>query len=192
MSSALTENRIYFASLAHGLILDCSCGEGLFANILKKRGTVVGIDIDKNYLFKAPYENKVLCSVTNLPFKENTFDFVWACAIIEHVKDDCIPEIIRVGKIIVFLTPNKNSPLELIRRMMGLRGTWEKAGHVRLYSVNELSKYGKIYGDTCGLPKRSFWMKIFPSRFWLFAPQLSHAIFLYINKNEGRKTRQRN
>jgi len=187
VSSALSENRIYFANMARGLILDCGCGTGLFANILKKRGSVVGIDIDKNYLFKAPYEHKVLCSVTNLPFKANTFDFVWAHAIIEHVKDDCIPEIIRVGKSSVFLTPNKNSPLELIRRMMRKRGTWETPDHVRLYTVTELNMYGKVYGDSCGLPKRSFWTKIFPKRFWIFVPILSHAIFLYVNKSEMQR-----
>ena len=172
--------------MARGLILDCGCGTGLFANILKKRGPVVGIDVDKNYLLKTPYEHKVLCSVTNLPFKTHAFDFVWAHAIIEHVKDDCIPEIIRVGKSSVFLTPNKDSPLELIRRIMRKKGTWETPDHVRLYTVGELGMHGKVYGDGCGLPKRSFWTKIFPNRFWLFVPRLSHAIFLYVNKSEMR------
>jgi len=43
MSTELTENRIYFANMASGLILDCGCGIGLFAEILKKHGAVVGI-----------------------------------------------------------------------------------------------------------------------------------------------------
>lgn len=185
MSGGITENRIYFANITCGLILDVGCGVGDFAKILKKRGMVVGVDINKDYLIKAPYERKLLCSIADLPFKTDAFDFVWASAVIEHVKEGCIPEVIRVGKHAVFLTPNKNSPLDLIMRLLGKKGTWETPDHVRLYTVGELKNYGKIYGDSFGLPKRNFWTRIpIPKRFWLFMPRLSHAIFLYVNKRQ--------
>jgi len=184
MSSALTENRVYFAKLAYGLILDCGCGFGLYAKILKKRGRVVGADINKNSLINVPYQHKVLCSITNLPFKTDAFDFAWTCAVIEHVKENCILEVIRTGKHAIFLTPNKNSPLELIRKLMGKKGTWETPDHERLYTVSELKKYGKVFGDSCGLPKRSLWIMLLPNRLWLFLPRLSHSIILYSDKKK--------
>lgn len=180
MSSSLTNNRIYFANLASGLILDCGCGVGSYSSILKKRGEVVGGDINKDYLINSPYEHKILCSATNLPFQRKVFDFVWASGIIEHVKQDCIKEIIYTGKSIVFLTPNKNSPLELLRKLIGKKGTWEIPDHVRLYTIGELKEFGKIYGTSCGLPKRSFWLKILPKHFWFYTPALSHDAVLWV------------
>lgn len=187
MSSALSESTLFFSNFAHGLILDAGCGIGLFAETLKKHGNVVGVDIKRAYLKVADYEDKVLCSVGNLPFRSEAFDFIWACAVIEHVKEDCVLEIARVGKNTVFLTPNKNSPLELMRRIMGKKGKWEVPDHVRLYTIDELEGYGKVLGGACGLPKRSLWLKFLPLRFWLLMPKLSHTIFLIQEKNGLRK-----
>ena len=38
---------------------------------------------------------------------------------IEHVKDDCIEEIMRVGKHIIITTPNKHSPLNVLNVLLG-------------------------------------------------------------------------
>lgn len=70
-------------------------------------------------------------------------------AIIEHVWEDCIKEIIRVGKHVVFVAPNRYSPVDLLKRIVG-KGWWSTPGHVRLYGVRELEKYGKVYGDNSG------------------------------------------
>jgi SAM-dependent methyltransferase len=179
MSSALSTNTIYFALFAHDLILDCGCGVGFFREILESLGEVVGIDISKRNLELSGYRNRVLCSATHLPFKDRCFDFVWACAVIEHVKEDCIPEISRVGNQTVFLTPNPNSPLNLLNTLLN-RGGWFKnyPGHVHAYSIKELKKYGRVYGGSCGLPLRSFWQRIFPDLFWLLFPSFCHTIFL--------------
>lgn len=119
VSSALDKNWLRFANMAKGLILDCGCGIGLWREALESKGDVIGVDVNRKYLKMSLYGNRVLCSVVHLPFRKGIFDFVWACAVIEHVKDDCIEEITRVGKRIVITTPNKRSPLNLLNRLLG-------------------------------------------------------------------------
>ena len=188
MDYGIPEMRVYFSQFAHGIILDAGCSMGGYAKILKKRGVVIGIDIDRPALKKAPYDHKILASVTNLPFKTEIIDFVWATAVIEHLVADCILEIIRVGKEIFFLTPNKNAPIDVLRRLLGRKGTWESPDHVRLYTIGELKKFGKIYGEGLGLPKRSFWGKFpFVNRFCLYMPRLSYIIFLYVEKKQFKR-----
>lgn len=182
VSSALDENWLYFANMAKGLILDCGCGTGIWRETLESKGEVIGVDVNRKYLEKSLYANTVLCSVTHLPFKDKIFDFVYAYAVIEHVKDDCIEEIIRVGENIIITTPNKSSPLNLLNRLLR-RGSWfspKYPTHVRSYGIKELKKYGRVYGCSCGLPKRSFWLKFFPMRFWILFPSLSHSLLLEI------------
>jgi len=180
MSSTLDKNWLHFANMAEGLILDCGCGTGLWKETLEAKGDVIGVDVNRKYLEKSLYANVVFCSVTHLPFKNRVFDFVWACAVIEHVEDDCIEEIIRVGKHVVFTTPNKRSPLNALNRLLGRPHWFSGLGHVRAYGTKELKKYGRVYGCSCGLPKRSFWLKIFPTRFWISFPSLSHSLVLKI------------
>ena len=180
--SGLLPNRVHFAKLAHGLILDCGCGKGLFKQILETRGEVVGVDACKQNLMISGYKTRVLCSATHLPFKERCFDFVWACALIEHIKEDCVQEVCTVGKKkIVFLTPNPYSPLNILNELLGLGGWFSTdtcPDHVRAYAITELKGYGKVYGDSCGVCR---FYNLVPS-FWKFFPWLSHTIFLVVDK----------
>lgn len=174
MRSELSNLRIEFASRMSGMILDCGSGDGVYHQYLK--GNIVSLDIDIDALHKIEGA-RIIASVHKLPFKDNAFDSVWACAIIEHVIDDCIPEFIRVvkkGGQLAILTPNRYSPIDIIRRFFRMHTWYSCEGHVRLYSVKELEKYGKVYGEIRFIPILS---KIFRSN-----PRLSHSILLYINK----------
>jgi len=162
--------------VARGLIPDCGCGEGLYSKILSSKGEVLGTDIEKKYLVKSLYSMKVVCSITHLPFVNKVFDFTWVCAVIEHVKDDCIEEVIRISKKAVFVTPNKHSPADFFKGLVG-KDTWAfLPGHVRLYGIGELKKYGKVYGDGPGISEL---VRLLPSRFWLLLPRLSDTLILY-------------
>jgi len=162
-----------------GLILDCGCGEGLYTPYLK--GDVVFLDLDFGALSKLEGK-RVQASVVNLPFKDDTFDSLWGCAIIEHVREDCIPEFIRVvkdGGQVALLTPNRYSPIDLVRRALGMWNWYSHEGHVRLYSVGELRKYGDVYGEIRSLP-------IFnglSSRY----PRLGHTILLHIRVKKNQR-----
>jgi len=48
VSSALTENRLLFAKMASGLILDCGCGRGLYRDVLGVREKLLVPTLKKN------------------------------------------------------------------------------------------------------------------------------------------------
>lgn len=174
MKSILTNLRIEFATKMSGLILDCGNGEGIYRQYLK--GDVIQLDIDINELKKLE-GHRVLASVHKLPFKNDVFDSIWGCAIIEHVKEDCIQELIRVSKRggqLAILTPNRLSPIDIFRRLIKITNWYSYEGHVRLYSVGEIEKYGDVYGEVSFIP--------FLDKFFRLFPRLSHSIMLYIKK----------
>lgn len=179
MESVLSELRIEFASRMSGLILDCGSGDGIYMPYLK--GNVISLDIDTNALYKLDGE-RIQASASMLPFKSDVFDNIWACAVIEHISEDCIPELVRVvknGGHVAILTPNRLSPIDVIRRLLKMYNWYSHEGHVRLYSVGELEKYCKtykykIYGEVRFMP---ILRHIFRSH-----PRLSHSVLVYIEK----------
>lgn len=84
------------------VILDYACGIGQVGRMLKERGAdVVGIDVSEKLLQVARKYIKVQnADAKNLPFEENTFDYVLAFMVL-HVIDDvdkALSEIHRVLK----------------------------------------------------------------------------------------------
>jgi SAM-dependent methyltransferase len=185
MSSGLGSNSTYFTKLTYGSILDCGCGLGQYRERLEQRGHVVAIDINRLYLQLSKYENVVLASTTHLPFRNVCFDNVWASAIIDHIREDCLPEIMRVGKQGVVIVPNPDSPIDFFHRLYG-KETWYSPkwhpDHVRRYTIKQLKRFGKVYGCDIGIPPRNFWSHIIPGRLWILFPRLCHTITMFFSK----------
>lgn len=162
--SAITPLRKQVAQKMHGLVLDIGSGKGLWGAFLGRSQRIVRLDIEAQ-TFEGDWGQKILGSAVHLPFANSTFDSVWACAVIEHVIEDTIPEFIRVtkpGGRVAILTPNKRSPKDWLRRLTG-RPTWiEREGHVRLYSVSELRQHGPVRGEIWGLPLLDPLLRQFP------------------------------
>lgn len=75
------------------LILDAGCGTGIILGHLKRYGLPLGVDISKDAISFSHLRghNKILCaSITDLPFADNSFDFISALTVIcqLQVKDD--------------------------------------------------------------------------------------------------------
>ena len=153
MRSKVTKYRIKCAQDLHGRILDLGAGEGDFTQYLKD--DVISLEPDFGNLRKITGNKKIVGTAVKLPFPDNTFDGIWSCAVLEHVEINYIPEAIRVtklGGIIYILTPNRNSLYEPIKRHFGIGDDMWGEGHVRLYSVYELKKYGKVRGEVWWAP----------------------------------------
>ena len=188
MRSMATKLRRDLAGQLSGRILDIGCGEDLFGPCLRREGNeVISVDIDVEELRKLPGIG-VVASCADMPFPDDYFDGVWACAIIEHVAEDTLPEMVRVtrpGGRIIAVTPNRRSPWDRLKRLVGLN-TWdENEGHVRIYSSEELAVFGEVHGEVVFLPvpllRRFFWNH----------PNVAHALIVDVRVTDEVKDKVR-
>ena len=86
------------------VILDCGCGFGSFYNLTKDYNTLY-FDFSMNLLKKFEKKhtlktNKICGDISNLPFKDNSFDLILCINVLEHIRDykKALMEIKRVLK----------------------------------------------------------------------------------------------
>lgn len=181
-------------------LLEIGCGRGFYIKNMSELfpdNEIVGIDLKDDYLkiAKESIKNKKVkllkADATKLPFADKSFDKIIASEILEHIDNEvlAIKEMRRVLKdkgTIVITVPNKNFPFNwdpinwilqklfkthLPANIWWLSGIW--AGHVRLYSKEELVK--KLETEKFKVEK--IWGAV---RFCL---PFSHFIFYGIGKN---------
>ena len=66
-----------------GRILDLGSGTGLLSDFLNKE--IIGVDFSINMLKKSKNKNRILGDAENLPFKNNTFDFVLSFTLLQNL-----------------------------------------------------------------------------------------------------------
>jgi hypothetical protein len=186
MRSLATRRRVELARQLRGRILDCGCGDGLFQPYLRRPGNqVIALDTDEEAMSTVP-GTRVVASCAHMPFRDDYFDAVWACAVIEHVPEETLAEMVRVvhpGGRIVAVTPNRHSPFDPLKRICGLKTWKENVGHVRLYDAAELRFYGQVSGETRFLPMLG----------WFFRrhPELAHVLVVEVQVTEPLKEKIR-
>ena len=102
-----------FSGLAKGKILDLGCGDGDYSRRLKELGfEVTSGDIDAaRFKYKNEIEFKH-CDITKeMPFADNTFDYVLLMEVVEHLRNPYtviqeINRIIKKGGSLILSTPN--------------------------------------------------------------------------------------
>lgn len=186
MHSILSKLRVRLARKLRGRILDCGSGGDLFGPIFRAGGNeVVSLDVDFRALLCTP-GLRVVGDCARLPFADDCFDAVWAAAVIEHVRQDTLPEMIRVtrpGGSVVAITPNRRSPFDCLKRVTGL-ATWDShPSHVRLYNLEELQQYGPVHGELVWLPGLEWF-------FWRY-PRLAHVWILDLEVTPALKQKAR-
>lgn len=140
-------------------VLDVGCYDGFISEKIAKEGNdVIGLEISKEGV-KSCNNRGIKCLEQNLekkfPFKENTFDVVFAGEIIEHVfdTDKLLQEIKRVLKpegSLVITTPNIAALTRRLRLLLGrnphidiglISPQGEKsAGHIRYFTIKSLEQ----------------------------------------------------
>lgn len=141
--------------LKKGSFLDIGCSTGVWGEYWIKNGwEVFGIDIDKVHL-KESEKKGIKTSYCDLnkdkmPYKDNTFDLIFAGEVIEHLidTDGFIKELYRCVKpcgFVLLTTPNLVSFENRIRSLMGIYPIWvdyrlHGSGHIRAYTPSILRR----------------------------------------------------
>jgi ubiquinone/menaquinone biosynthesis C-methylase UbiE len=92
-------------------VLDAGCGNGVIINNLPKIfKKTAGLDMSEESL-KYVKAEKILASITSIPFADNSFDLLICSEVLEHLKDEdyfaTVKELQRVAKKYIILTfPN--------------------------------------------------------------------------------------
>lgn len=180
----------------NSLVLDIGCGDGTISVLIRelKNCKVVGVDISSNALKLAKKKDIEVIQHNleePLPFKDSSFDCVFAGEIIEHIFDTdfFVREIWRVlkphGKLIV-TTPNLAGLGSRISLLLGKkpwminnRLTSESAGHIRYFVAKDLVelledngfKVVKLTGDC---------VKILPNLCIKFLSDLEPSLSLHL------------
>ncbi|MFC1627309.1 class I SAM-dependent methyltransferase [Patescibacteria group bacterium] len=141
-------------------ILDVGCGVGTISFYLAKKGfNIVGIDISSKAIKTAreTASNLALNKNTSFSFgdiqsfklkKKNLFDLIICSEVIEHLKNDektlkKLHGYLKPKGILLVSVPSKNAPLY----RSGIAKKFDKeVGHLRRYSIKELTKIVKGVG----------------------------------------------
>lgn len=177
--SEISKYRIECAGKMTGKVLDVGGGLGAYLPYFNATHVTV-LDSDEQTLFRLNHDDKVLADAVNLPFDDNSFDNIWACAVCQYFNiDKFIKEAKRVcldGGFIYILVPNAKSPWDKIKKLFGMKVWADQEGIYSQYSVCDLSKYGKVYGEIRFLP----FEKLFRNNL-----KTAHTLMLVI-KNEKK------
>jgi ubiquinone/menaquinone biosynthesis C-methylase UbiE len=101
--NALIPKQVYFF-MEHlnpgGKILDVGCAGGRESKVLTEKGfNVVGIDLVDEFLDEAkknaPKAEFIKMDLLNIDFPKESFDGIWASAVLLHIKKEDIPNILK-------------------------------------------------------------------------------------------------
>lgn len=146
-------------------VLDAGCGRGFYVSsfcqfdFIQK---ITGIDLRLEHIKKAqkfftdPRVTLQAEDIYQLPFKENSFDFIVSSEVMEHLPDDvralkALHKITKKGGTLIVTVPHKNYPFlwdplnwilekffntHINKNIWWLAGIW--ADHERLYTIDQI------------------------------------------------------
>jgi len=217
---SLDENKFYIFKVfrelktftkTNSISLDVGCADGSFSKMLRDElgFTTYGIDISKDVVELAKKNNVIAIQHDlnkNLPYKNNSFDVIIACEIIEHIfdTDKLISEFNRVLKkdgIIIISTPNLASLTNRIRLLFGLYPEYvpqynaTSPLHIRAYTIPILKKQLESHGfkiiniTSPNIPfpmirnNIPFWIKNIAYKLGDYLPSFSSHIIMTLSKS---------
>jgi SAM-dependent methyltransferase len=133
-----------------GFILDAGCNNFFYTNILKNDfRNIICIDINEPEKSLARENLFTLGSIEKLPYKNNTFDFIYCFSVIQFINNDrsVFEEFYRVlkpeGKLLITV-PTCRSPFRIIREMEIRYAVYKwseyNLAHHHYYSIEDIEK----------------------------------------------------
>ena len=156
--------------------LDVGCGEGNFIHHLRRQnviGSLVAVDLDDRKLRLAKWQypdcTYLNADIKNLNFKDNTFDYVIASEVLEHIPAplEAIREIQRVAKkdaYFIFSVPHE----PFFRWGNVVRGKYRQKGgrtptHVNFWMLSEFKRFISGFVEI----EEVYWLSVFPWMLYL-------------------------
>lgn len=177
--SEITRYRVECARKMTGRVLDVGGGLGAYLPFFNASHVTV-LDVDRETLDKLEHDDKVVADATQMPFDDDSYDNIWACAVCQYFDiQKFIAEAKRVcvrgGKIFI-LVPNANSFWDKIKKLFGMRTWADQEGIYKHYTVDELERYGKVTGEIRFLPFEAMLRDY---------PRLGHTIMLEVTNDKN-------
>jgi ubiquinone/menaquinone biosynthesis C-methylase UbiE len=161
--SEIPRREATIALVEGGLLLEIGCAEGFMtAELTKKSSQVVASDIGLSYLKRAkanaPHAHFTRLDVHNIPFDENTFDYIICTEVLEHVLSPyrALNEINRVLKkdgFLVLSVPNNMIFKRIIAHLLRMRRslTGFASAHINFYDTGSLLQLLEMTGFTANI-----------------------------------------
>ena len=126
-----------------GQILDAGCGPGMYAGNLKKfNDTILCLDLTRDEKIKENGLPFCLGSITGLPLKSNSVDFIYCLTVLQYIEDDLkaineFHRILKPGGKVLITVPTRWSPFFFIRELEIYCGVypWQSSWNIRPYQV---------------------------------------------------------
>lgn len=143
----------FLRKIKYSTVIDVGCGDGGLFPLLDSNTSYTGVDISPTQLsyFKKSLPKKIKNmphlieeDISKLSFKDNTFNLLLACDVLEHVIDPIkvIGEIRRVVKkegYIIFCIPTEEM-LQLVR-LLTFRFPLRSPDHIYSIAISDINKY---------------------------------------------------
>ncbi len=126
-------------------IIDVGCGNGVICNSLASKYDVTGIDVSETALVSVT-TTKILCSATNIPVADNSFDLAFSSEMLEHLSDDdltlAINEMKRIAKKYILVSvPNEELLKQTMVKCKACNSIYHAYGHLHSFSITKLASY---------------------------------------------------
>ena len=123
-------------------LLDIGCGNGIITNNLPKNINIIGLDISSEAI-KHVKAGKLIASVLDIPFPDNSFDLVMANDMLEHIPEKdygkACAELQRVAKKYLLITVPYMENLEArMKRCIKCGARYHLNHHQRAYDFNSV------------------------------------------------------
>jgi SAM-dependent methyltransferase len=135
-----------------GQVLDAGCGPGMYAGNLKKlNDTILCLDLTKNEKIQENGLPFCLGSITGLPLKSNSVDFIYCLTVLQYIEDDVkaineFHRILKPGGKVLITVPTRWSPFFLIRELEIYCGVypWQSSWNIRPYQYYSRSMISRL------------------------------------------------
>lgn len=143
--------RFHQHSPADPVILDAGCGHGNYVidEYRKDIAWACGVDIDARFTGRNVCLDEIkIAPLTNIPYPDQAFDAVLALWVVEHLAEPRvvfqeIRRVLKPGGSFIFCTPNEQSWLVMMRKVLGSRVG--KAINRRFYGRHDEDIFPTLY-----------------------------------------------